>query len=153
MFVSLIGRDSLSTSPEVTARLREEIMTFVGPSDRPTYDNIKQMKYLRAVINGMVPKLYLERFLILFKKPCAYSLPCRHRILLEYLFILTLFYLQSPFNIRYARSPNLLSLHSPYVPRQSIKATTWPSPDPKEKPLYIPAGVSFVFFFFFLDPF
>ncbi|KAF7315083.1 hypothetical protein MIND_00022500 [Mycena indigotica] len=41
----------LSLHPEVMHRLREEILTFVGPSNRPTYDVIKQLKYLRAVIN------------------------------------------------------------------------------------------------------
>ncbi|KAG2139813.1 cytochrome P450 [Suillus bovinus] len=41
----------LSTHPHVTTRLREEIMTKVGPTDRPTYDHIRDMKYLRAVIN------------------------------------------------------------------------------------------------------
>lgn len=42
----------LSTHPRVLARLREEIMTKVGPADRPTYEDIRDMKYLRAVING-----------------------------------------------------------------------------------------------------
>ncbi|KAG1809091.1 cytochrome P450 [Suillus subaureus] len=41
----------LSTHPHVMTRLREEVMTKVGPTDRPTYDNIREMKYLRAVIN------------------------------------------------------------------------------------------------------
>jgi cytochrome P450 len=41
----------LSTHPHVMTRLREEIMTKVGPADRPTYDHIRDMKYLRAVIN------------------------------------------------------------------------------------------------------
>lgn len=38
--------------PQVTARLREEILTQVGPTRRPDYDDIRDMKYLRAVING-----------------------------------------------------------------------------------------------------
>lgn len=41
----------LSMYPDVMTRLREEVMTKVGPTDRPTYDNIREMKYLRAVIN------------------------------------------------------------------------------------------------------
>ncbi|KAJ7284578.1 cytochrome P450 monooxygenase pc-1 [Mycena rebaudengoi] len=79
----------LSIHPKVTARLREEIIKSVGPSARPTYDDIKEMKYLKAVINETM-RLYPP----------------------------------VPFNIR-----------------ESVKATTWPSPDPNEKPIYIPAGV------------
>lgn len=42
----------LSQYPEVLRRLREEILEEVGPSRRPDYDDIREMKYLRAVING-----------------------------------------------------------------------------------------------------
>lgn len=35
------------------ARLREEILSKVGPTKRPSYDDLRDMKYLRAVINGM----------------------------------------------------------------------------------------------------
>ncbi|KAJ6582337.1 cytochrome P450 monooxygenase pc-3 [Mycena capillaripes] len=97
--ILLAGRDTtmhvttmviyfLSIYPEVCARLREEVLTHVGPSRRPDYDDIKDMKYLRAVINESM-RLY----------PSV------------------------PFNVR-----------------ESIQATTWPSPDPNEKPIYIPAG-------------
>ncbi|KAJ7454718.1 cytochrome P450 [Mycena latifolia] len=79
----------LAMYPKVTARLREEIMTVVGPSGPPSYDDIKEMKYLKAVINETL-RLYPP----------------------------------VPFNVR-----------------ETVKATTWPSPDPKEKPIYIPAGV------------
>ncbi|EEB95322.1 hypothetical protein MPER_05721, partial [Moniliophthora perniciosa FA553] len=41
----------LATYPEVATRLRNEVLSTVGPSRRPTYDNVKEMKYLRAVIN------------------------------------------------------------------------------------------------------
>jgi hypothetical protein len=37
--------------PDVTATLLEEINTQIG-TRTPTYDDIKGMKYLRAVING-----------------------------------------------------------------------------------------------------
>ncbi|KAJ6557403.1 cytochrome P450 [Mycena vulgaris] len=73
----------LAMYPKVNSRLREEVLQHVGPSRRPTYDDIRDMKYLRAVINEAM-RLY------------------------------------------------------PSV--ESINATTWPSPDPNEKPIYIPAG-------------
>ncbi|KAJ6478100.1 cytochrome P450 [Mycena vitilis] len=97
--ILLAGRDTtmhtttmviyfLSIHPDVCVRLREEILTHVGPSRRPTYDDIKDMKYLRAVINEAM-RLF----------------------------------------------PSV-----PFNTRESIQATTWPSPDPKEKPIFIPAG-------------
>lgn len=42
----------LAEHPDVLHRLREEILTKVGLNRRPTYEDIKDMKYLRAVING-----------------------------------------------------------------------------------------------------
>jgi hypothetical protein len=44
----------LSMYPHVMTRLREEVTTKVGPTNRPTYDNIREMNYLRAVLNGML---------------------------------------------------------------------------------------------------
>ncbi|KAF9224457.1 cytochrome P450 [Gyrodon lividus] len=41
----------LSQHPDVLARLREEILTKVGGSRRPTHDDMRDMKYLRAFIN------------------------------------------------------------------------------------------------------
>ncbi|KAJ7220117.1 cytochrome P450 monooxygenase pc-1 [Mycena pura] len=93
--ILLAGRDTtmhtltitiyfLAMYPPVAARLRDEIMAVVGPSERPSYEHIKDMKYLRAVIN------------------------------------------------------ETLRL---YPPVETVKATTWPSPDPNEKPIYIPAGM------------
>ncbi len=38
--------------PEVFRRLRAEVLDKIGPSQMPTFDNIRTMKYLRAVING-----------------------------------------------------------------------------------------------------
>ena len=51
----------LSTHPNVLARLREEIMTKIGPRNRPTYEAIRDMKYLRAVINGKFLAIQAER--------------------------------------------------------------------------------------------
>jgi cytochrome P450 len=41
----------LSQHPEFTVRLREEILEKVGPTQPPTYYDIKSMTYTRAVIN------------------------------------------------------------------------------------------------------
>jgi len=43
----------LSVYPVVLARLREEILSKVGPIRRPNHDDIRELKYLRAVINGI----------------------------------------------------------------------------------------------------
>ncbi|KAF8654871.1 hypothetical protein AX16_003332 [Volvariella volvacea WC 439] len=58
----LAGRDStasavtfavymLAEHPKVLRRLREEIMSEVGPTRRPNYEDFRSMKYLRVVIN------------------------------------------------------------------------------------------------------
>ncbi|THH16444.1 hypothetical protein EW146_g4204 [Bondarzewia mesenterica] len=60
--ILLAGRDTtaatltfaiylLTRNPDVLARLRIEVLEKVGPVQRPTYDDIRDMKYLRAVIN------------------------------------------------------------------------------------------------------
>ncbi|KAH9858786.1 cytochrome P450 [Lenzites betulinus] len=60
--ILLAGRDTtactltfaiyrLAEHPDVLKRLREEILSVVGPTRRPTYDDVRNMKYLRAVIN------------------------------------------------------------------------------------------------------
>ncbi|KAG5653281.1 hypothetical protein H0H81_001345 [Sphagnurus paluster] len=60
--ILLAGRDTTTNSisysiymmakyPKVLRRLRDEILSKLGSSRRPTYDDMKDMKYLRAVIN------------------------------------------------------------------------------------------------------
>ncbi|TFK22821.1 cytochrome P450 monooxygenase pc-3 [Coprinopsis marcescibilis] len=41
----------LADHPQVFERLREEVMSHIGPDRRPTFDDFKEMKYMRAVIN------------------------------------------------------------------------------------------------------
>ncbi|KAF2735364.1 cytochrome P450 alkane hydroxylase-like protein [Polyplosphaeria fusca] len=60
--ILLAGRDTtactltwatyeLSQQPHITAKLRQEIMDNVGPDKAPTYQNLKEMKYLQHIIN------------------------------------------------------------------------------------------------------
>ena len=50
----------LAEHPDVLRRLREEILTKVGSNRRPTYEDIKDMRYLRAVINGSFVSFYWD---------------------------------------------------------------------------------------------
>ena len=42
----------LAEHPEVLRRLRQEILEKIGSQRRPTHDDFRDMKFLRAVING-----------------------------------------------------------------------------------------------------
>ena len=44
----------LADHPAVFARLRSEVLETLGPHGKINPDNLKQMKYLRAVLNGKV---------------------------------------------------------------------------------------------------
>ncbi|KAI9058872.1 cytochrome P450 monooxygenase pc-3 [Trametes sanguinea] len=45
---------ALAEHKDVLARLRAEVLSVVGPSARPTYDHIREMKYMRAFINEVL---------------------------------------------------------------------------------------------------
>ncbi|EIW81948.1 cytochrome P450 monooxygenase pc-2 [Coniophora puteana RWD-64-598 SS2] len=62
MNIMIAGRDTtactltmavymLTQHPDMMHRLREEVLTKVGPSRRPTLEDMRDMKYLRAFIN------------------------------------------------------------------------------------------------------
>ena len=42
----------LSQKPQVLKKLRQEILDHIGPSVRPTHEDLRDLKYLRATING-----------------------------------------------------------------------------------------------------
>ena len=47
----------LSQHPDVLVRLRDETLSQVGPTDRPSYDDLREMKYMRAFVNEVL-RLY-----------------------------------------------------------------------------------------------
>ncbi|KAF8665619.1 hypothetical protein AX16_000075 [Volvariella volvacea WC 439] len=66
--ILLAGRDTtantltfatyaLAENPHVLAKLREEILTKIGPTRRPTFEDMRELKYLRAFINEVL-RLY-----------------------------------------------------------------------------------------------
>ncbi|KAF7330267.1 hypothetical protein MVEN_02464600 [Mycena venus] len=93
----------LAMYPKVMSRLRDEILNTVGPSERPSYDDIREIKHLRA-------KHYD------FIRLCKYLAFATGNRTHKFSFC--------PFNVR-----------------ETVGATTWPSPNPNEKPIYLPAGV------------
>ena len=51
----------LAEHPDIEVRLREEIYEKVGETGRPTYDQIREMKYMRAFLNGIFLLLYIDQ--------------------------------------------------------------------------------------------
>jgi hypothetical protein len=74
---------SFTMYPAVCARARQEVLERVGPTRRPTYEDIKDMKYLRAVINGAPLSLHTLHSLelkadVVFRaqRRCGFTHPC-----------------------------------------------------------------------------
>jgi hypothetical protein len=42
----------LAEHPDIENRLRQEVFDKVGPTNRPTYDNMREMRFMRAFLNG-----------------------------------------------------------------------------------------------------
>ena len=72
--ILLAGRDTtactltfsvfaLAEHPAVLERLRREVLDVVGPTHRPTYEHIREMKYMRAFINEVL-RLYPPVYVI-----------------------------------------------------------------------------------------
>ncbi|TRM61562.1 cytochrome P450 [Schizophyllum amplum] len=51
------GVYKLAEHPDIADKLRAEILDKIGPTRRPTYDDIRDMKYLRAFLNEVL-RLY-----------------------------------------------------------------------------------------------
>lgn len=61
----------LAEHPDIEGRLREEIYEKVGETGRPTYDQIREMKYMRAFLNGNVSSFGYWPRLLLLKTFCG----------------------------------------------------------------------------------
>ena len=55
----------LAKHPDIEGRLREEIYQTVGETGRPTYDQIREMKYIRAFLNGMCSYVYIDQIFVI----------------------------------------------------------------------------------------
>lgn len=51
----------LSLHPDVLSRLREEVLSRVGQTRCPDLEDMREMKYMRAVINGVYPGCWFLR--------------------------------------------------------------------------------------------
>ena len=98
--------------PTALARLRQEVLSVVGPHRTPTYEDIREMKFMRAVINETL-RLYP---IVPFNTRYVHSTTGDDLVDRKHLDIADI-----------ERS-------------ESIKETVWPSPDPSLPPIYIPAG-------------
>lgn len=98
----------LAENPHVLKKLRQEIHEKVG-NRRPTYDDMREMKYLRAVINGIVSLLmtYIIALMSFRRNYSFISCSVRHLPRLRIPDQL-MPRLCSPFNIRTSTRPVLL---------------------------------------------
>ena len=64
----------LAEHPDIEGRLREEIYEKVGETGRPTYDQIREMKYMRAFLNGNVSSFLVLAKTLLLKTFCGRGL-------------------------------------------------------------------------------
>ena len=106
-------------------RLRQEVLEHVGPTRRPTFDDIRDMKYLRAVLNGKSSAMIQFNLSPILQKLSVYF-PS---------------YLSMSGKAYHYRT--VVSLDSDLL-RESIRPTMLPNPDPNDKPFYIPAGTKYV---------
>lgn len=47
----------MAEHPDIEKRLRDEIYEKVGPTSAPKYDQMREMKFMRAFLNGISPIL------------------------------------------------------------------------------------------------
>lgn len=115
----------LSQKPQVLKRLRQEILDRVGSSARPTHEDMRDLKYLRATINGTPHKgvhhMDCRNDHISLQKPLDYSLLCNF------------------FPLCFPLGSWFLRFHRPFNFRNATQDATWPAPAGGQ-PFFIPAG-------------
>ena len=124
----------LEMHPDVLKKLRVEILGIIGAERYPTYDDLRDMKYLRAVING-------SYFFVLNDRRCGTAdlYP-----FLIYFFTRDSSTVSSCVSI--TRRLNCICTYdmlngiSPANSRTSVSATTLPNKIPGGRPWYIPGG-------------
>ena len=55
----------LSEHPDIEKRLRREIYEKVGRTGSPTYDQMRELKHMRAFLNGMYSHFYIDQNMLL----------------------------------------------------------------------------------------
>ena len=55
----------MAEHPDIESRLREEIYEKVGETGRPTYDQMREMKFMKAFLNGMYPYLCIDQIFVI----------------------------------------------------------------------------------------
>jgi len=119
----------LSQKPHVLKRLRQEILDHIGPSARPTHEELRDLKYLRATING-TPKGICDRDpkadRVYLQKPSDCSLPCNH------------------FRTFSVDLRAYVTLHRPFNFRHATQDIIWPAPRGGQ-PFFIPAGTRCIY--------
>ena len=55
----------LSEHPDIEKRLRQEIYDKVGRTGRPRYDQMREMKYMRAFLNGVYFQFCINQIMLL----------------------------------------------------------------------------------------
>lgn len=137
----------LAMHPECLARLREEIMSKVGLTRRPTYDDIKEMKYLKAVLNGAHSRFPSLAGMLLTSVRNTAPFPCRvsNWIWPQTYFISYHNHLAPLMSGAFSGHVKDARLESRAF-RENLHDTTWVSPEQGKKPLFIPQGTTYALY-------
>jgi hypothetical protein len=114
----------LADNPHVLRRLREEVLSVLGPKQIPTFEHVREMKYLRAVINGEASAIFAwtGEWLNNLQKRCDYTPLCKSAC--SGCCDKVAYWIFRPFNVRCATEEMI-----------------WPSATGGQ-PIYIPKGSS-----------